>query len=57
MKISTKGRYALRLMLDVALHDYLSDLVNGALDGVDLDYDVLARHVLVDHTVYGRDLT
>ena len=44
-------------VLNMPFHDDLTDLVNGALDGVHLHDDVFAGDVLIDHAVDGRDLS
>jgi hypothetical protein len=51
------GNAVLDAMVHVADQDDLTDLVYGTLHRVDLDEDILARYILVYHTVEGGDLT
>lgn len=44
-------------MIQMSLKDDLADFVQGAFGRIDLNKDVLARYILVDHLVDGIALT
>lgn len=44
-------------VLQVPFEHHLPHFLNGALDGINLDQNVLAGHVLVDHAVNRLDLS
>lgn len=44
-------------MVQVPFQNDLTDLVQRALCGVDLNQDILAGHIFIDHCVYGVQLS